>query len=360
MSKARFTFRLAAVLVFGMIVGRDAVAQDAVQPEFILERSFIYVDAPFSACHASTIVETSDGKFVAAWFGGTAEGSDDVEIWVSRRSPGAAWSPPQAVTNYPHIPTWNPVLFQDGDRTVLFFKIGPSPREWIGAFRVSRDGGRSWGPVSYLPAGLTGPIRSKPIRLADGSLLAGTSFEAGYDHETPSDAPYKSWSVWMERSEDEGETWTKHGPIVVPDEPFGIIQPTLWQAEDGTVHALMRSTDRIGRIVTSRSDDGGRSWTTAVLTELPNPNSGIDAVRLRDGRVVLIYNHTDEGRSPIHIAVSSDDGTTWSAPMVLEDGPGEFSYPAVIQAKSGRLHVTYTWKRNRIRHLVIDPSGLPH
>lgn len=360
MTKAPLALPFAAVLVFGMIAGRNAAAQDVALPEFILERSFIYEEAPFSACHASTIVETSDGSLVAAWFGGTAEGSDDVEIWVSRRSPGEPWSPPEAVTKYPDIPTWNPVLFQDGDRTVLFFKIGPSPREWIGAYRVSHDGGRTWGTISYLPAGLTGPIRSKPIRLADGSLLSGTSFEAGYDHETPADAPYKSWSVWMERSDDGGATWTKHGPIVVPGQPFGIIQPTLWQADDGTIHAFMRSTNRIGYIVASQSDDGGRSWTQGVPTELPNPNSGIDAARLQDGRIVLIYNHTTKGRSPIHIAVSSDDGATWTDPAVLEDGPGEFSYPAIVQARSGHLHVTYTWQRKRIRHLVIDPSGLPH
>ena len=360
MIKARLSSRLTWVFVLVMFVVSDVAAQESVRQELVRERSFIYEDPPTKACHASSIVETSDGSLVAAWFGGTAEGSDDVEIWVSRRAPGSAWSPARAVTDYPNAPTWNPVLFQEGDRTILFFKIGPSPREWIGAFRTSDDGGRSWGSVSYLPAGLTGPIRSKPIRLADGALLAGTSFEAGYDHETPLDAPYRSWSAWMERSDDGGATWTKHGPIVVPDEPFGIIQPTIWQAEDGSVRALMRSTDRIGRIVMSQSDDGGRSWTPAVPTVLPNPNSGIDAVRLRDGRIVLIYNHTEEGRSPIHIAVSSDDGATWTDPLVLEDGPGEFSYPAVVQAKSGQLHVTYTWKRKRIRHLVIDPSALPH
>lgn len=333
----------------------DTVAQDAI----IQSRDFIYDEAPFPSCHASTIVETPGGSLVAAWFGGTSEGDDDVEIWVSRKAPGDAWAAPESVTDYPEMPTWNPVLFQQGDETRLYFKIGPSPREWIGAYRVSTDGGRSWGPTTYLPAGLTGPIRSKPIRLRDGALLAGTSWEAGYDGDAPPDAPYRAWTGWIERSDDDGETWTKHGPIAVPDELFGVIQPTLWQSADGVVHALMRSTGRIGRICAARSSDGGRTWTPAAPTALPNPNSAVDVVRLQDGRIVLVYNHTESGRSPIHLAVSSDDGASWSEPLVLEDGPGEFSYPAVIQSEDGLLHMTYTWRRQRIRHLVVDPSRLP-
>ncbi len=339
----------------------DAMAQGrpAQQADFILTRTFIYDEAPFPSCHASTIVETPDGELVASWFGGTNEGADDVEIWVSRTASGTDWSEPEAVTDYPNIPTWNPVLFHHDGRTWLYFKIGPSPREWIGAYRISDDGGRTWGATTYMPAGLTGPIRSKPIRLSGGGILAGTSFEAGYDHDTPADAPYRAWTVWMERSEDGGDTWTKQGPIAVLDEPFGVIQPTLWQSDDGVVHALMRSTGRIGRICSSRSVDGGRTWTPAIPTALPNPNSGFDAVRLSDGRVALVYNHTEKGRSPIHIAVSDNDGATWSDPLILEEGPGEYSYPAVIQAEDGLLHVTYTWKRERIRHLIIDPDRLP-
>jgi predicted neuraminidase len=87
--------------------------------------------------------------------------------------------------------------------------------------------------------------------------------------------------------------------------------------------------------------------------------AGIDAVRLRDGRLVLVYNHTLRGRDAIHLAVSPDEGETWGDPFVLEDGQGEFSYPAVITAADGRVHVTYTWRRTHIRHLVIDPDRLP-
>lgn len=167
----------------------------------------------------------------------------------------------------------------------------------VGAYLRSSDEGRSWGDVTYLPAGLLGPIRARPIVLADGAWLAGTSVEAGYRGDTPADAPYRGWAVWLERSTDRGATWSKHGPVTAPGELYGVIQPTLWQSANGEVRMFMRSTSRVGRIVASSSSDEGRTWTPARLTDLPNPNAGIDAVRLRDGRVVLIYNHLSEGRN---------------------------------------------------------------
>jgi predicted neuraminidase len=121
---------------------------------------------------------------------------------------------------------------------------------------------------------------------------------------------------------------------------------------------LMRSTERIGRIVASSSSDGGRTWTPAHATNLPNPNAGVDVARIDDGRLVLVYNHLPEGRHAIHLATSDDDGETWGPPHLLEEGPGEYSYPAVIQAADGTIHITYTWRRTRVRHLVVAPARL--
>lgn len=345
-----------ALVLAGILGAAPAAAQAG--PDAFVAREFIFDTVPFASAHASTIVETPDRTLLAAWFGGSAEGSDDVEIWLSRKPPGAAWSAPQPLTSTPAMPAWNPVLFQDADTTWLFYKVGPSPREWVGAVLRSTDAGRSWTPATYLPAGLIGPVRTKLLVLADGTWLAGSSVEAGYRWDSPAGAPYRAWAVWVERSTDRGATWSKHGPVTVPGEPYGVIQPTLWQGGDGTVHMLMRSTERIGRIVTSSSADGGRTWTPARPTTLPNPNAGIDVVRLHDGRLLLVYNHLAEGRDAIHLALSRDGGATWSAPTLLESGPGEYSYPAVIQAADGAIHITYTWHRTRIRHLIVDPARL--
>jgi predicted neuraminidase len=347
-------------VVLLLLVPLDASGQDPLPAADLVQlREFLYSEAPFDSAHASTVVETPSRTLLAAMFGGTAEGRPDVRIWLVRKPLGQPWSPPIPMTDTMNMPAWNPVLFQDGARTWLFFKVGPSPREWVGAYRTSDDEGITWTAVVYLPAGLSGPARSKPIRLSDGTWLAGTSVEAGYRYDVPAEAPYKSWACWVERSTDRGVTWTSHGPITVPGEPFGVIQPTLWETSNGEVRMLMRSTDRIGRLVASSSRDGGRTWDPGHPTPIPNPNAGADVVRLHDGRLVLVCNYLPQGRDTIHLVVSTDEGDTWSEPRVLEAGEGEFSYPAVIQTADGLLHITYTWRRTHIRHLVIDPAMLP-
>jgi len=321
---------------------------------------FIFDAAPFSNCHASTIVDLPSGDLFAAWFGGLREGDQSVEIWLSRKRSGAAdWDKPQQSTDFPEVPCWNPVLFRDLSNVLwLFFKIGPNPMSWVGAYRKSSDGGASWSEISYLPAGQIGPVRCKPLCLKNGVILAGSSVEAGRLARVSGPKPYWSWASWVERSTDQGKTWTIHGPITYPGVNFGLIQPTLWETEDGRIRMLMRSTRLIGQICESVSSDGGVTWAPAKATDLPNPNSGIDAAKLKDGRVLLVYNHTRNGRSPLNLAISYDDGERWEKHYVLEDEAGEFSYPAIIQAADGSVHITYTWKRVRIKHVALDPEKL--
>ena len=308
---------------------------------------FIYETAPFPECHASTIVEIKPGELLAAWFGGTEEKAPDVAIWTARRVNGK-WTTPEEVVREPKIPTWNPVLYflKDG-RLCLNYKVGPSPQTWTSANKYSTDGGRTWTAPELLPAGLLGPIKNKPLVLPNGTILAGTSTES-----------YKTWACWVERSTDNGKTWTKHGPIVVPGEIHGIIQPSIVPLRGGKLLRMyVRSTQRIGKVCYADSTDGGRTWSEAKPTSLPNPNSGTDAVGLKDGRVVLVYNHTPKGRSPLNVAVSKD-GDTWSAPLVLESEPGEYSYPAVIQGADGTVHITYTWKRKRVKYVALALNEL--
>ena len=312
---------------------------------------FIFTEAPFEECHASTLVELPDGDLVAAWFGGQHEGHSSVAIWGARHSHGS-WSAPQELARELGVPCWNPVLFRDPqDKIWLFYKYGSSPKSWHGAYRTSTDG-RTWSPPAYLPAGpppveILGPIKNKPVLLSNGDILAGSSVETA-----------TTWQCWVEISQDECRTWHKYGPITVPGISYGIIQPTVWETAPGKVKMLVRSTGRIGAICEAASDDGGHTWTAARPTALPNPNSGIDAVRMKDGTVALAYNHTKSGRTPLNLAFSRDDGATWSAPYVIEDAPGEYSYPAIIQTRDGMLHVTYTWQRRRIKHAVIDPQAV--
>jgi predicted neuraminidase len=339
----------AAALLLGVawvsIAGRPA------EPAGIVTSEFIFETAPFASAHASTIVETGDG-LVAAWFGGTREGADDVGIWVSRRA-GNAWTPPVEVAtgaqaDGKRYPCWNPVLFEMPDATLsLFYKVGPSPQRWWGMTRTSRDAGHTWSDAQRLPEGILGPIKNKPVRLADGTLISPASTESP---EQPS-----KWRVHFERSTDGGKTWSLV-PLPAGDgRPIDAIQPSILIHGAGRLQAVGRT--RSERVFETWSNDGGRTWTPMTLTALPNPSAGTDAVTLADGRHLIVYNHTSKGRSPLNIAVTRD-GKLWEAALVLENEPGEYSYPAVIQAADGLVHVTYTWKRLRIKHVVIDPGRL--
>lgn len=335
-------------------------AETAPRPGPVLEE-FVYETSPFASSHAATILELPDGTLLCAFFGGTAEGDPDVEIRLARKPPGGGWTVPVNVADgvqsaHERFPTWNPVLFRErGGRLMLFYKVGPSPGEWWGMVKTSSDGGRSWSAAKRLGDGLIGPVKNKPIQLDDGAILAGSSTEND------------GWRVHVERSTDGGDTWRVIGPIDTGT-GIGAIQPTFLTYPDGRIEMYCRTRSEHGFIARSESLDGGLSWTPLEPTVLPNNNSGLDAVTLRDGRQLLVYNHSTrdqagmghKGRGILNVALSRG-GAEWEAALVLDylDAPNrQFSYPSVIQSRDGLVHIVYTWHRQRIKHVVLDPARL--
>jgi predicted neuraminidase len=319
--------------------------------EGIVKSELIFEKAPFTECHASTIAETKEG-LVVAFFGGTQEKNPDVGIWLARCVRGK-WTKPVEVANGiqpdgTRFPCWNPVLFQiPGGDLLLFYKVGPSPIEWWGMVTRSHDGGKNWPAPERLPEGILGPIKNKPILRSAGMLLSPSSTESD------------RWKVHLELSADGGHTWEKTSSLGGADN-LEAIQPTILAYRAGRLQLLCRSKQNC--IAESWSSDGGTTWSRLERTSLPNPNSGIDAATLRDGRQILVYNHSRKSneawggpRSPLNAAIS-ENGKTWLAAAILENEPGEFSYPAVIQTRNNLVHVTYTWKRKSIKHVVIDPA----
>ncbi len=321
----------------------------------LVAQRFIYETAPFPQCHASTIVQATDGGLVAAWFGGTRESHPDVGIWISRFEQGR-WSIPVEVANGAQPdgtrhPTYNPVLFQPAQGPLtLFYKVGSSVWTWWGMRMTSNDGGRTWSRPEPLAGGIAGPSKNKPLQMPDGTVVAGS--ETG-----PRSKPHESlWRLHFLRSEDAGRSWSMvggvaHGAVV------SALQPTLLPLGGQALLALGRT--RQGRIFEVRSEDAGRTWGEVRLSELPNSNAGIDAVKLRDGRYLLVYNHSESKRYPLNVAISTD-ARTWRMALTLDDAPNThgYAYPAVIQSRDGLVHITYTWDRARIRHAIIDPSAL--
>ncbi|HTS17928.1 MAG TPA: family 78 glycoside hydrolase catalytic domain [Verrucomicrobiae bacterium] len=325
----------------------------------ILTSEFINEHAPYPECHASTIAETAPGKLVAAWFGGTHERAPDVGIWVARQEDGHWLDAVEVGTGLQpdgtRFPTWNPVLFQPTNGLlVLFYKVGPSPGAWWGMMTRSADGGKTWDKPARLPEGILGPNKNKPVLLADGAWLCPSSTESAQT----------GWLVHFEMTRDAGRTWQSIGPVEKGN-GLNAIQPTVLFHRDGRLQALCRT--RNGVIASTTSSDSGKTWSPLSSTGLPNPNSGIDAVTLADGRQLLVYNQsapppdrpTKGVRYPLDVAISSD-GLRWQHVLTLEDQPNPegYAYPAVIQTSDGLVHITYTWHRQHIKHVVLDPSKL--
>ncbi len=312
------------ICVAGQLLG-GAWSQGAGPARARSEFVFPLEGRPTPQCHAATVVELNGGTIAAAWFGGSREGAADVGVWFSRLEKGG-WTKPAQIADGTASPAgsaetkryacWNPVLYQDGGGPLLlFYKVGPSPAAWWGMMRTSPDGGRAWSPARRLPDGILGPIKNKPVALPGGVLLCPSSTEEG------------GWRSHLEWTADLGKTWSRSADLVSGDGTIEAIQPCLLVHPGGRLQALGRT--RQGRIFEAWSGDGGKTWGPMRLTALPNPNSGIDAVTLKNGRHILIYNPGESGRTPLVAAVSKN-GADWETIATLEDGPGEYSRTAKL------------------------------
>ncbi|MFC0320062.1 MULTISPECIES: sialidase family protein [Olivibacter] len=317
----------------------------------IIKQELVFTNPPFKECHASTLLEVKPGILLAACFGGSQEGKEDVSIWLckinSEKISTAQIIADGVINDTLRYPTWNPVLFKSqAGKTFLFYKVGPNPRAWWGMVKTSTDDGLNWSSPQKLPDGILGPIKNKPIQLANGYILSPSSVEVTEN----------KWRAHIELSKDDGESW-QYIPIDTASE-YNVIQPSILTYKNQRLQVLCRSKE--GSVIQSWSEDGGLHWGSLNKTALLNPNSGTDAVTLRDGRQLIVYNPDVPGkewfnnRGKLRIACSMD-GQKWNDVAVLEDGTNEeYSYPAIIQTSDGLIHVLYTYDRKNIKHVVLQ------
>lgn len=321
-------------------------------------------------CHASSICELPNGDLLACCYAGVYEGAPDQVILGARyeRATGR-WAEPQVWVHVARRATSNPRVFLGPEPGAVWLLAPVNYGErWCsgGTFlflKRSYDGGRTWTDLELLVErkGLLG--KNKPL-VRERLCLIPVEWEA-------------TWSATFLRSEDSGRTWEIVGDLGRAAGAH-LIQPAVVELSDGSLMAYMRSQE--GHIFVSYSQDLGRSWTKPQPTSLPNNNSGIDLVRLYSGNLVLVYNPTSVvpgmekldpawpkdmpvefnawgPRTPLVAALSTDEGRTWPYQLVLEEGPGEYSYPAVIQAQDGTIHITYTYRRKAIRHVQLTEEA---
>jgi alpha-L-fucosidase len=346
-------FVLFLIVIFSVIKG-SILAQSSKkiikQPHFqIVDSGNVFQSAPFKACHASTIVETGKDTLLYAWFGGDHEGAKNVEIWGCYRylnqigQFGNVFQLAKGKDDSGQQPCWNPVLFKAKDGTLfLDYKVGPNPREWWAERRISTNNGKTWSDAKRLPAPFLGPIKNKPIQLSDETILYPSSTESKESNR---------WEIHLERTDGKGDGWQY---IRINCDSFEVIQPSILSYGNDTLQLLCRSKQNV--IVQTWSFDKGVTWTSLTALDLPNPNSGIDAVSLSNGWKLLVYNPASAGsdwwtgRSVLKVALSKN-GSGWKDVLTLEQhASGEYSYPAIIQDSRGVIHIAYTGDRKTIKY----------
>lgn len=296
-----------------------------------------------AGCHSSTVAALPDGSAFVVWFQGAYEGASDVAIKgahiTDKFGTNVKISHVVKVNEQAH---WNPVISWYNKKLNLFFRVGDSPRNWATWLTTGTprgDDGILWSTPQTVAFG---PVKNKPIQLSLKSFMV-----AGDSEESSSD-----WSAKIHRFSP-GNNWLGTAKIPQPDN-VGMIQPAVWESENGGVHAIMRTT--VGELYRSDSYDYGKTWCMAYGIRLPNNNSGVDVVKRKNGELVMIWNPiyspmiAATRRGVLSLLHSRDNGDTWFERKLsnLEIGHGEYSYPAIIEDEKQRLHITYTLKRKNI------------
>ena len=323
--------------------------------------SFVAAMLPTAApsAHAATLAELPDGRLAAAWFAGTREGAADVAVWFATLDAGV-WSTPQAIATREGTAAatlayvrkiGNPVLYAEGDRLHLWF-VSVAIGGWAGSMlnhSVSGDGGRTWAPPVRLQTSpflnISTLVRAPPLPLADGGLGLPVYHEF-----------IAKYGEWLRLAAD-GRIVDK-GRMALDRRA---LQPAVAALDERHALAILRDGGPApGRIRSATSDDGGRQWTAASALPLPNPNASVAMLRLHGGHLLIAGNGASN-RNELLLWISDDAGKNWRpAPTVesVADAEAEFSYPALLQARDGRIHLAYTWRRQGIKHAVFNESWL--
>jgi predicted neuraminidase len=318
-----------------------------------------------TSAHGSTVCALPSGDLLVGWYGGSREGAGDVALFTSRLAAGAReWTPPRTAVDRALAASelerqvkkvGNAVIFPDLSGTLWMVYVSVALGGWSGStlnVKTSLDEGRTWGESRRLTLNpflnLSSLVRSKPIHTRDGRIGLPVY------HELALKFPQMLWLT-----PGAGGVLRDYHVRNLSVET-GLIQPTLVALDDDRVLMLLRDRGRSGRrLHTAYSSDNGWTWEEAEASTLTNPDAAVDALRLRDGRVLLVYNQGERERDVLRLAISADAGRTWQPGPVIEAEAGrEFSYPCLAEDQRGRIHLTYTWQRERIKHVEFNLAWL--
>lgn len=337
-------------------------APAAQEPPFF-ETSVINPSSTLAKAHSATLATMPDGSLVAAWYAGSGEGAPDVGIYVAGRLPGGAWSEPRLAISRERvmrdlrrnvISLGNPVLVADAAGRLGMVFVSICAGRWSGSslnVAWSADGGRSWGPVSKLSlnplANLSALPRNPPAPLAGGGWAVPIYQEfLGLFPEI----------LWLQPR---GGGFAAAVSRIAGG--MSVFQPALVPLSEHRAVALLRDGKPARKsLQVAWTDDAGRLWTEPADAGLPNPNSGVCAVRLPDGDLLCAFNDLSPGkRENLRLAVSRDGGRSWQRIATLEEQAGqEFSYPYMIVGGDGRVRMVYSARGTQIRYAEFNAAWI--
>jgi predicted neuraminidase len=319
-------------------------------------------DSPLAVSHVVSLCELPDGGLAAVWYAGSREGARDVAIFLSTQAQGQTnWAAPRAIMTPARAASelhrgirkvGNPLIFADAAGQLLLLYVTILAGGWSGSslnLTTSADGGLSWSPSRRLTLSpffnISELVRNRPAQLADGSWMVPIY------HECIGKFPELLWL----RNAGNDLLATK-ARIAGGRSGF---QPALVPLAINSALACLRDCGPRRRISVARTDDAGRTWSSPDALDLPNPDSGLSALRLTDGRLLLAFNDSAVSRENLRLALSADEGKSWRRVATFAEERGaEFSYPFLLQTRDGKVHLVYTWKRKAIKQVVFNTAWL--
>jgi predicted neuraminidase len=311
--------------------------------------------------HPACLTELKNGDLYLVYYGGAGEYAIETAVFGSRLKKGEAqWTAPKPIASDPLRSVGNGVIWEAPDGVVWLFYVVRYGATWSTSriqCKLSHDNAVTWSDASVLSLDEGDMVRGRPIVLDNGDYLLPIYHETGHD---PESVGPDSTSLFL-RFDPAKKTWTKTGAI---RSPKGNIQPAAVQFNNQDLIAYCRrggdyNPKTIGYIVRSESHDGGMTWSEGKDSAFPNPNAAIDFIKLKSGRLLLIFNDSMNRRTPLTAALSSDQDRTWPIRRNIREGNGDFGYPTVLQARDGRIHLVFTSeKRSVVNHAVFDEDWI--
>lgn len=329
--------------------------------EDIVITKVIGTEFPGKYKHPASFTNLQSGDLYLAYYGGGGEYKDDSKVWAMRLAQGqTSWTKPEIIADTPFRSEGNPVVWQAPDGVVWLFYVQRYGDTWSESRikgKISQDGARTWSD-SFMVSFTKGMmVRSCPIVLNNGDYLLGVYHETGHDRES---VGKDTTSVFL-RYNRENHLWEETDRVY---SRLGNLQPSIVQITDDYLISYSRRGGGYGPIddgwlVRAESHDGGYRWSNGSDSQFPNPNAATDFIKLSNGHLLLVYNHSMSDRTPLTVAISTDNDKTYPHRRDIRKVRNSLAYPVALQTRDGKIHVIYTTNnRSTIMHAVFAEEAI--